>query len=144
MTALYGIWHRPSGLTKIANRIKFRTQVLMDEFDKLEIKYLNDPVNFFDTVSIDCRASGFSSADFLLAEFHKFGINLRKIDDFTAGLSFNETTTIQDCADLIEIFALLKEESAKYGSYLSSTYFENLVLRDYPENLRREGPFMQQ
>ena len=144
MTALYGIWHRPSGLIKIAERIKFRAQVLMDEFDRLDIKYLNDPVNFFDTISIDCRGSGFSSADFLLSEFHKFGVNLRKIDDFKAGISFNETTTIQDCADIIEIFALLKEASVEYGSYLPSTYFENIELRDYPENLRREGKFMQQ
>jgi glycine dehydrogenase len=94
MTALYGIWHRPTGLINIANRIKFRAQVLMSEFDRLDIKYLNDPTNHFDTISIDCRASGFSSSDFLISEFHKEGINLRKIDDFTVGISFNETTTI--------------------------------------------------
>jgi hypothetical protein len=30
------------------------------------------------------------------------------------------------------------------GSYLPSTYFENIELREYPEHLRREGKFMQQ
>lgn len=42
MTALYGIWHRASGLTKIAQRLKFRAQVLMKALDDLGYKVITD------------------------------------------------------------------------------------------------------
>ena len=73
------------------------------------IHILTDPDFFFDTIAIDTLASDLSSADNVLAEFHKFGINLRKIDESTVGISMNEYTTIKDLAELLEIFAILKE-----------------------------------
>jgi glycine dehydrogenase len=105
MTALYGIWHQPSGLKQIANRLRFRVEVLRDEFRKLGVKTITDQNNYFDTVVIDCEASGFSSSDFLLSEFHKHDINLRKVNEKLVGITINETTTIDDLADIIEIFA---------------------------------------
>lgn len=54
MCAMYGIWHRPEGLRQIAQRIRFRVEVLRDEFRTLEIKSVTHPNNFFDTVTIDC------------------------------------------------------------------------------------------
>ena len=110
MTAMYGIWHQPSGLTTIANRLRFRCEVLLDEFKKLGIKVVTDKDKFFDTIVIDCAASGFSSSDYLLSEFHKNDINLRKVTDNLTGISINETTTIDDLADVIEIFAYIKEK----------------------------------
>jgi len=69
MTAFYGIWHKPDGLIKIAERLRFRTEVLANELNKLGVKIVTDRDAFFDTITIDCIASGFSSADWLLAEF---------------------------------------------------------------------------
>lgn len=137
MTAMFGIWHRPDGLKNIAQRIRFRTEVIRDEFNQLGIKVINHPNNFFDTLTIDCQASGFSSADFVLSEFHKHDINLRKISDNLVSLSVNETTTIDDCATLIEIFAYLKDEFSEIGEYLSPDRFEDLVYRGIPAELAR-------
>jgi len=67
--------------------------------------------NRFDTVAIDVKASGFSSADYLLAEFHKYGINIRKIDDKYVSISFDEMSTLYDLDELIEIFCGLKKKS---------------------------------
>jgi len=86
MTALYGIWHRPEGLKQIASRIRFRTEVLRDEFRALGIKCVTDANNFFDTVAIDCLASGFSSSDYVISEFYKHEINLRKINENLVGV----------------------------------------------------------
>ncbi len=83
----------------------------MEEFRKLNIKIVTDHNKFFDTIVIDCAASGFSSSDYLLSEFHKNDINLRKVDDNLAGITLNETTTIDDLADVIEIFAFIKEKT---------------------------------
>lgn len=123
MTALYGIWHRAEGLTNIAKRLKFRTQVLMKELDTLGYKIVTDRTNYFDTVCIDCKASGFSDAEYLLEEFTEYEINLGKIDDNTVNVSMSESTTIQDLTDLIEIFAALKDKSQELGGYIGQDYY---------------------
>lgn len=128
MTALYGIWHRASGLTKIAQRLKFRSQVLMNALTELGFEVITDRELFFDTVAIDCKKSGISSADYLVSEFEEHGINLCKIDNNIVSLSFNETTNIQDLTDLIEIFATLSDNSIELGSYIQKEYYEDLVL----------------
>lgn len=62
-------------------------------------------------MAIDCKASGFSSSEYLISEFDGHGINIARIDNNTVALSMNETTTIQDLTDLIEIFATLTDNS---------------------------------
>jgi len=143
MTALYGIWHQPSGLKNIANRLRFRVEVLRDELVKLGVKTITDKNNYFDTVVLDCKASGFSSSDFVLSEFHKNDINLRKVNENLVGITINETTTIDDLADIIEIFALIKEVSIEKGSYLSPSRFEDLVFKGIPAAIARKSDFMQ-
>ena len=81
----------------------------MTQLNKMGIEIITQEDNFFDTIAIDVAASDLSSADAVLAEFHKYGINLRKIDENTVGISINEYTTIKDLAELVEIFAILKE-----------------------------------
>lgn len=105
MTAMYGIWHQATGLIQIAQRVRFRTEVLRDELKQLGYKVVTHPQNYFDNLTIDCKASDISSADYLLSEFHKHDINLHKIADNLVGITLNETTTIDDLAKLIEIFA---------------------------------------
>ena len=94
MSALYGIWHGPRGLKDIATRIRFRTELLQAQLEKMGVVLITDKDNFFDTLAIDVVKSDLSSADNVLAEFHKFGINLCKIDESTVGISMNEYTTI--------------------------------------------------
>lgn len=137
MTALFGIWHRATGLTKIAQRLKFRAQVLMAALDDLGYSVITDSVNHFDTVAIDCKKSGFSGSDYLLREFQEHGINIARIDDNIVAISMNETTTIQDLTDLIEIFATLTDNSQELGTYVPGDYYENLVYNEYPISLRR-------
>jgi glycine dehydrogenase len=109
-----------------------------------DIQVVNHPNNFFDTLTIDCHASNFSSADYLISEFHKHDINLRKVDDRHVSISLNETTTITDLADLIEIFAYLRDLSPKIGSYLSDTHFEHIDFAGIPADIARRSEFMTQ
>lgn len=116
----------------------------MEEFKKLGIKIVTDTNKFFDTIVIDCHASGFSSSDYLLAEFHKNNINLRRINENLAGITLNETTTIDDLADVIEIFAFIKNHSNEQGTYLSTSRFEDIVFKGMPSAIARKTAFMQQ
>ena len=110
------------------------------------IHILTDPDNFFDTIAIDVRASDLSSSDAVLAEFHKFGINLCKIDDHTVGISMNEYTTIKDLAEIIEIFAILKECSPEEADepYLAADFCSADKYRGMPPALARTSAFMGQ
>lgn len=104
MASFYMQWHGPNGLRKIANKVRFMSQIFMEELSPLGIQFATDPNNYFDTISIKVTESGFSSADFILSEFHKHGINIRKIDDNHVSVSFDEITTLFDLDQLIEIF----------------------------------------
>ena len=77
-----------------------------------------------------------------MSEFHKYDINLRKVTDNIVGISLNETTSIDDLADLIEIFALLKDKSLDFGNYLDSTCFDGIKYRGIPSDLSRKTDFM--
>lgn len=100
--------------------------------------------NHFDTIAIDVKASGFSSADFLLAEFHKFGINLRKINDQFISVSFDELSTLYDLDQLIDIFTSLKKNVITSSGSTPFVEYEDRMYKSLPENLRRTSPFMQE
>lgn len=81
----------------------------MEELAPIGIKFATHHENYFDTVAINVKESGFSSADYLLSEFHKFGINIRKIDNNTVSLSFDELTNMYDLEQVIELFVSIKK-----------------------------------
>jgi len=81
MAAFYMQWHGPHGIKKIAIRCRFFGQILFEELEKMGFKMVTDKENNFDTIAIDCIASGFSSADYIQAEFHKRDINIRKVNN---------------------------------------------------------------
>jgi hypothetical protein len=61
---------------------------------------------------------------------------LRKIDEDLVGISFNETTTIYDLDEVIEIFADLKEKR-NHSNYLPAIYYENKQAKGMPKELSR-------
>lgn len=78
-----------------------------------------------------------------MAEFHKFGINLRKIDDDLVGISFNETTSIVDLDEIIEIFAEIKGKRTSYD-YLPDKFYEDKSYEDFSDVLKRTSKFLEQ
>lgn len=68
----------------------------MEELALIGLVFETDQNNYFDTVSIKIQESGFSSGDYLLSEFHKHGINIRKVDDNHVSVSFDEMSTLFD------------------------------------------------
>ena len=96
MASFFMQWHGPDGMKKIATKTRFFSQIFMEELSPIGIVFATDSRYHFDTVAIKVSESGYSSADFLLSEFHKFGINIRKIDNNTVSLSFDELTNMYD------------------------------------------------
>lgn len=98
------------------------TEILIQELGTLGIKVITDKENHFDTITLDSKASGFSSSDYVLAEFHKYGINLRKVDDNVIGISLSELTTMVDLDEIIEVFADLLDKRTSV-TYLTDTFY---------------------
>lgn len=141
MASFYMQWHGPNGLKKIAKKSRFFIQILMQEMEDLGIKWITDSTNYFDTIAIDVKASGFSSSDWVLSEFHKHGINLRKIDDKIISISVDELTTLFDLDQIIEIFHDMKKSNPS-EQHMPFSEYEGLEYKGLPASLKRESKYL--
>lgn len=144
MASFYMQWHGPNGLKKIATKCRFMAQILMEELSELNCVFETDKENHFDTVCIKVKESGFSSPDYLLAQFHKYGINIRKVDNNHISISFDELSTLYDVDEMVEIFYQIRKNKISTEDYVPFEHYENRVYKQIPKNIRREGKFMQQ
>jgi glycine dehydrogenase len=145
MASFYMQWHGSNGLRKMAIKSRFMAQIFMEELEKIGVNFATDRNNYFDTVCINVKESGFTSPDFLQAQFHKFGINIRKVDGNRVSLSFDEITGLYDLDEVIDIFYSLKKN--KYHAEKREFDFEEYHSKIYnqvPKVMRREGQFLQQ
>jgi glycine dehydrogenase len=98
MAGMYAVYHGPQGLTRIAQRVHRMTGILATGLKQLGYQLAND--TFFDTLTVATERA---------AELHEAataqGVNLRRVDDGHVGLSLDETTTREDLALLLSIFA---------------------------------------
>lgn len=101
MASMYAVYHGAKGLKKIAENIYSLTQALAAGLKQLG--YTIACEQFFDTV---CVELGKENLGEILKAAEAKGINLRVIDETTVGISLDETTTVQDLQDLLEIFAI--------------------------------------
>lgn len=99
MASMYGVYHGPEGLTRIAHRVQLLTGILAEGLKQLGYNLGSAPV--FDTLIIsDGPLNQANLIDNALAR----QINLRIYDNGAVGVSLDEATTPQDITDLLEIF----------------------------------------
>jgi glycine dehydrogenase len=97
IASMYAVYHGPRGLRAIAQRVHGLTNQLADALRSAGIKTAHE--NFFDTLRIEL-----ADPDPIVARAANVGINLRRLDEKSIGLSLDETTTEKDLRDLIAIF----------------------------------------
>jgi glycine dehydrogenase len=99
MASMYAVYHGPHGLKTIALCVNRIAALLAAGVKQLGFTIVND--TFFDTLTIDTGAR--------TAQVHEFAnakrINLRRVSDTRVGVSIDETTTRDDLADLLAVFA---------------------------------------
>lgn len=116
---------------------------MMSELEPFGIKFATDKNNYFDTVAIKVSESGFSSSDYLLAQFHKYGLNIRKIDNNHVSVSFDELTTLYDLDNIIDIFATLKKGKRNPHTVAMEDY-EGRKYEAVSNELKRTDKYMNQ
>ena len=99
MAGMYAVWHGPDGLKRIAGRVHRFARAFAAGVRQQGHAVLAD--DFFDTVHV--RPAGRSATDVRKAAETK-RINLRYLEDGTLTVSFGETVTPGDLADLLGLF----------------------------------------
>ncbi len=104
MASMYAVYHGPAGLKKIAENIHSLTVTLAAGLKQLGYKISSE--SFFDTIRVEL---GTRSLKEILAGCEAKKINLRIFDETAVGISLDETSTIEDVRNLLEIFAFGNE-----------------------------------
>ena len=99
MAGLYGIWHGPDGLKRIATRINKYASHFASLANQSGFMVRHE--NFFDTIVLE---TGNKTEDYILSAL-KEGINVRKLDN-AISLSFDELTDDQTIEKLKNIFKI--------------------------------------
>jgi glycine dehydrogenase len=87
VAGLYACWHGPDGLRRIATRTQRLTALCAEGLRRAGLTPVND--THFDTLTVLLPGE----ADAALAAAVGLGINLRRVDADTVGVSFDETST---------------------------------------------------
>jgi len=97
IASMYAVYHGPQGLQRIAQRTHFLTSILASGLEKMGIKPVN--TSWFDTLTLRLG----ERAESVIKSAQEQEINLRIIDKDTVGISFDETTEIDDVVALWDI-----------------------------------------
>ena len=103
MAGMYAVYHGPRGLRAIAERVGGMAAVLARGLERLGVRVRHR--HFFDTVRVDGTAKEIAA---WMAGAAARQINLRLLAEGALTISVDETTTAEDVAALLEIFAVAK------------------------------------
>jgi len=106
MSSMYALWHGPKGIQSIATRVHQSTALLKQGLATLGIKVVND--TFFDTLLLETGAG----TEAVLNAARAARINLRSVSATQLGISLDETVTLHDLEQLLEVFARATNQSA--------------------------------
>jgi glycine dehydrogenase len=98
MAAMYAVFHGPEGLKAIGERIHNMARAVEDALVAHGLRQTN--AAYFDTLHIEGANAGAVAKAAVAA-----GINFRYFSDGAIGISVDETTTIEDAADIVRAFA---------------------------------------
>lgn len=133
MAGMYGVYHGPEGLTQIAKHINLLSTLLSLELKKMGFTQIND--QFFDTLQIELSNANEVEAIRSLALGKE--MNFRYIDEKRIGISLDETTSLKDVNDILEVFAL-----AFGKTFNPVTKTEETNLNGFAESFSRKSSFM--
>jgi len=102
LATLYACYHGPDGLRNIAWRTHRRISQLARTLRSSGWEISND--TFFDTLAVRTA----KRTKEIMNRALSLGINLREVDDETIGISFDETTSLEDVASVAKAFGIEK------------------------------------
>jgi glycine dehydrogenase len=100
VASMYAVYHGPKGVKAIAEKVHASACAVRDGLARLDVKVVHEA--FFDTLLVEGTekqiASWFASAE-------KRRINLRRLSPTSLCIALDETTTLKDLGDVVDVFA---------------------------------------
>lgn len=133
MAGMYTVYHGAEGIKSIAQRIHAIATYINELLPVYDFRQENE--NFFDTLKISLPDN------ITLDDFKKlaleYEVNFRYFENGEIGISFDETTDIDDVNTLIEIFATAADNAPVYADE------EDLAdLQSFDETLERKSSYL--
>ncbi|MBY6196239.1 aminomethyl-transferring glycine dehydrogenase [Vibrio hangzhouensis] len=129
MAAFYAVYHGEEGLRTIARRTHHMTAILAAGLTKAGYELAHN--SFFDTITVNTG----DNTDKLVQKALASDINLRQLEG-QIGISFDETTTIEDINVLFAVFEV-KESVETLSTEIADNEFAAI-----PENCRRTSRYL--
>jgi glycine dehydrogenase len=98
IAGMYAVYHGPHGLRGIGTRIHRLATALAEGLRRLDNRVVH--ASFFDTLRVEPREGADEAMRAALAR----RINLRRLDERTVCIALDETTSVSDVAELLEVF----------------------------------------
>ena len=109
MVGMYGVYHGAEGIREIAEGIHGKTVYLNEMLQAYG--YEQENTEFFDTLKI---VPVDTTVERIFQEAQERGINLYYNEEGWVGLSLDETVTVDDMNDIIDLFAAASNNLAQY------------------------------
>ena len=128
MAGMYAVYHGPDGIKYIASKIHSLTNTLNDAVKTLGLSQKNDI--YFDTLQV--VISDVKKVKELSEEKE---MNFLMIDDTSIGISINETTTLDNIQEIVDVLAAVEGKAAP-----TIRLSENSAI---PTEMKRTSAYMQ-
>jgi len=125
MAGMYGVYHGPDGLRRIAGNINALARLLSKNLSSNGVKVQNE--YFFDTLKIEVE-----DAEKVSLDFRAEGYNIRIYDSNHIGISVDETTDLEDISVIAKVLA---GQQAKMS--------DEQTPASIPDNLLRKSSFLE-
>ncbi|GAA1455492.1 aminomethyl-transferring glycine dehydrogenase [Nesterenkonia lacusekhoensis] len=135
--SMYGVYHGPEGLRRIAGEVHAKAQTLAAALKEAGRDLVTE--EFFDTVQV--RFASGASAEAVLFAAEAGGVNLRRVDPTTVGISVDETTTPAQLGVVLDAFGLAGSADAgrEVAEQAARTLEEGV---SFPVSMVRTSEFM--
>jgi glycine dehydrogenase len=133
IASMYAVYHGPTGLRQIGDRVHRLTIILAEGLKRLGYHLSDQP--FFDTLRIEVNAE---QAQRIVRRAHSHQINLRQIDARAIGISLDETVSSDDLLVLFEIFAGNEPPHFTPEELVSHSFHASVI----PSTLQRTSSYL--
>ena len=128
MAGMYGIWHGPEGLTRIARRVHSLATMISSSFASAGLTVRHQ--NIFDTVACDTP-----DAVAIVEKARNAGFNLRQISSTAFSLSVDETSTEEMISQMLSAIGVApvtkQDQAADTEAFRSDTFMKQSVFHRY-------------
>lgn len=135
IAGMYGVYHGPQGLKRMAERIHGLANITAMGLKELGLKIANK--NYFDTITVVLKSDEAQTA--VREAALKAGINFRYFSDNRVGISFDEVKDLDDVQQVLTIFAEAVGQDLQFSVQAKA---KNVSV-DIPDSLRRTSSYME-